>query len=71
VACAALILAAILAALVYGTLVAAQLEYHRIATDHFNDNVVCIEHPTFAIALIELWTQGMVPARAIPPIVTG
>jgi hypothetical protein len=71
VACAAVILAFILAALYYGTMIAAQLEYHRIATTNFADGIVCIEHPTFAIAAIELITQGMVPARAIPPIVTG
>lgn len=71
VACAAVILAFILAALIYGTIVAAQLEYHRVSTNNFDDGVVCIEHPTFAVAYIELMTQGFIPARAIPPIVTG
>lgn len=70
VACAALILGFILAVLYYGTMIAGQLEYHRLFTTNFSDGVVCIEHPTFALALISVITT--VPATTIiPPIVTG
>lgn len=73
VACAALILCFILVALYYGTMLAVQLEYHRTSTDNFADGIVCIEHPTFALALIEplLLAMGGPPALLIPPIVTG
>jgi hypothetical protein len=71
IAAAALILAFIILALIYGTAISAQLLFHRLFTDHFADGKVCIEHATFALALIKLATIGIAPAELIPPIVTG
>lgn len=71
VAAAAIILAFIILALIYGTAISAQLAVHKIATNNFADGEVCIEHPTFALALIKMATFGVAPAELIPPIVTG
>jgi hypothetical protein len=71
VAVAAIILAFIMMTLVWGTVISAQLSFHNSFTDNFSDGSVCIEHPTFAIALVELLTVGQSQARLIPPIVTG
>lgn len=71
VSCAALILAFIILALIYGTAIAAQLEFHERYTDSFADGEVCIEHPTFALALIKIATLSLVPSELIPPVVTG
>ena len=68
---AAIILAFIILALIYGTAIAGQLFYHRHFTDSFADNVVCIEHPTFALAMIKIATLTAAPAELVPPIVTG
>jgi hypothetical protein len=68
---AALILAFIILALIYGTAISAQLFIHRHMTDNFADGTVCIEHATFALGLIKLATLGFAPAELIPPIVTG
>lgn len=71
VAAAAIILAFILLALLYATAISAQLYFHRNHTNNFADGKVCIEHPTFAIALISMATLGYAHAELIPPIVTG
>ena len=70
VAAASLILAFIILALIYGTLISIQLSIHQLAGS-FSDGVVCIEHPTFALALIKLASLTLVPAELVPPIVTG
>lgn len=66
---AALILAFIVLALIYGTAIFAQLFLHRKYTNNFSDGTVCIEHATFALALIKIAMQA--PSELIPPIVTG
>lgn len=71
VAAAALILAFIILTMIYATAISAQLLYHKLATDNFKDGQVCIEHPSFALALIKVASLGSVPAELIPPIVTG
>lgn len=71
VSAAALIFAFILLVLIYSTAISAQLLYHREATDNFADDKVCIEHPTFALALIKIATFTMIPSELVPPIVTG
>jgi hypothetical protein len=70
VAAAALILGFIILALIYGTAIAGQLQIHKWAGS-FSDGRVCIEHPTFALALVKLATLTLVPAELVPPIVTG
>jgi hypothetical protein len=70
VAVAAIILALILLIMVYATAIWSQLIFQRNFTSNFADGEVCIEHPTFALALIKLVTI-VVPAEVIPPIVTG
>jgi hypothetical protein len=57
--------------LIYGTAIAAQLWLHRNLTNTFDDETVCIEHPTFVLALIKIATFTLVPAELIPPIVAG
>ena len=71
VAAAAIILALILLVMIYATAIFGQLVYHKNFTNDFADGLVCIEHPTFALALIKLATIGIAPAELIPPIVTG
>ncbi len=71
VAAAALILAFLMLLLIYGTAISAQLLFQRLFTSNFDDGVVCIEHATFAIAMIQIATLGFVPTALIPPIVTG
>jgi hypothetical protein len=71
IAAAAIILAFIILALIYGTAISGQLFYHRHYTENFADGVVCIEHPSFALGLIKLATIGALPVELIPPIVTG
>jgi hypothetical protein len=68
---AAVILAFIILALIYGVAINVQLSFHRNFTNDFDDNRVCIEHPSFAIPLIRMATLGFAPAELIPPIVTG
>jgi hypothetical protein len=70
-AAAALLLAFIILALIYGTAIAGQLFWHQHSTDNFADGIVCIEHPTFAIAMLEVLTLGFSPFDLVPPIVTG
>ncbi len=67
---AALILAVVILILIYATAIQAQLLVHK-ALGSFNDGTVCIEHPTFALALVKLMTFTYAPAELIPPIVTG
>ena len=71
VAAAALVLGFIILALIYATLIAAQLTFHGIFTSAFDDGLVCIEHPSFALALIKLASLTLVPSELVPPIVTG
>jgi hypothetical protein len=71
VAIAAIILAFIILALIYGTAISGQLFIQKHFTDNFADGIVCIEHATFALALIKLASFGIAPAELIPPIVTG
>jgi len=68
---AAVILAFIILALIYGTAVSGQLSYQVCCTSNLDDGTVCIEHPTFAIALLSFLTLGNNPTVLIPPIVTG
>lgn len=68
---ATIILLFILIALLWGTAISSQLLIHKKFTNNFADGSVCIEHPSFAIALIEIATLGIAPADLIPPIVTG
>lgn len=70
-AAATIILLFILIALLWGTAISAQLWLQKNFTHNFDDGKVCIEHPSFAIALIEIATLGIVPADLTPPIVTG
>jgi hypothetical protein len=70
-AIAALILAFIILALIYGTAISGQLFIHKNFTGNFADGTVCIEHATFALALIKLASYGVAPSELIPPIVTG
>ena len=71
VACAALLVVCILFILYYGTIVSAQLELHRNSTNNFADGLVCIEHPTMAISMIQGLIGGSPLPWIIPPIVTG
>jgi hypothetical protein len=73
IAAAAIILAFIMLALWYATAISAQLHDEVCCTDHLADGFVCIEHPTFAIALvaIALFAVGGINLTLIPPIVTG
>jgi hypothetical protein len=68
---AAIIFAFVLLALIYATAISAQLSFHRSFTNNFADGKVCIEHPTFALALIKLASFTLVPSELVPPIVTG
>ncbi len=68
---ATVVIAWVLIALYYATVVSAQLEWKkRFAPDDFRDGI-CIEHPTFAVALVTLISAGTTPAVLIPPIVTS
>jgi hypothetical protein len=71
IAAATIILLFILIALLWGTAISGQLYLHKNYTNNFADGKVCIEHPSLAIALIEIVTLGVIPAYLIPPIVTG
>ena len=71
IACAALMAAFVVMALYHGTVLSAQLAIHQQTTDNFADGVVCIEHPCFALALIEVLTLTNAPTELVPPIVTG
>jgi hypothetical protein len=71
VAAAALIVALLMALLAWITAVAVQLEFHERFTTNFDDGVVCIEYPAFALMLINLMTAGFAPTYLVPPIVTG
>ncbi len=67
----AIILAFVVLALIYASALSAQFWLHQSFTDHFADGVVCIEHPTFALALIKVATWSLAPAELIPPMVVG
>ena len=69
--CLAAIVAFVIFALYHGLLLSGQLAIHQAATDHFQDEVVCIEHPCFALLLFKMMTLGVAPAELVPPIVTG
>ena len=73
VAIATVILAFIIILLVHGTHLSAQFFYHECCTNNLADGTVCIEHPTFAVALLTiLQSSGGAPtALLIPPTVTG
>jgi hypothetical protein len=71
VAVAAIILALILLIMIYATAIWSQLIFQKNFTSNFDDGKVCIEHPTFALALIKIATLGIAPSELIPPIVTG
>jgi hypothetical protein len=71
VSCAAVILAFIILALIYGTALSLQLAFHDKFLGTFADGEVCIEHASFAIALIKMASMGALPVELIPPIVTG
>lgn len=69
---AAIILGFILWAMIYATAISAQLYFQKTFTNHFADGLVCIEHPTFALALFSAATLGVGSVvNLIPPIVTG
>lgn len=70
VAVAAIIAALLLLLMIYATAIVAEMSFYVCCTDCLADGVICIEHPTFAIALIKLATLGMAPVELIPPIVT-
>lgn len=70
VAVAAIIVALLLLLMIYATAIVTQMSVYVCCTDCLADGVICIEHPTFAIALIKLATMGMAPVELIPPIVT-
>ncbi len=72
-AIAGIILAFILLAMWYATIICAQLAYQICCTNNLADGLVCIEHPTFAIALVSiaLFGVGGLNSVLIPPIVTG
>ncbi|MBI3949511.1 MAG: hypothetical protein HY314_03545 [Acidobacteria bacterium] len=70
VAVAAIILALILLIMIYATAIVAQMSFYVCCTNCLADGMICIEHPTFALALIKLATIGIAPAELIPPIVT-
>lgn len=70
VAVAAIIVALLLLLMIYATAIVAQMSFYVCCTDCLADGVICIEHPSFAIALIKLATMGMAPVELIPPIVT-
>ncbi len=68
---AAILLAFIILVLIYGTAISAQLAWHESFTDSFADGVVCIEHPSFVLAMIKVASMGLVGSELVPPIVTG
>jgi hypothetical protein len=69
---AAIILGVILWVLLYGTALSAQFWLQSQFTNNFADGKVCLEHPTFALALITMATIGFGSfLNLIPPIVTG
>jgi hypothetical protein len=70
---AALILAFVLIALFWAGALAGQLFFYKTFTDALDDGLVCIEHPTFALALIAMLPLpgATVSAAIVPPIVTG
>jgi hypothetical protein len=70
VAAAAIILAFIILMLIYGSAISLQLSISELL-GNFDDGVVYIEHPTFALALLKGLSLGLVPAELMPPIVTG
>ncbi len=71
VGAAAIILAFIILAMYYATVISAQLTVQVCCTNNLADGLVCIEHPTFAIALVSIAIFLGGPAILIPPIVTG
>lgn len=70
-ACAAVVVAFIILALIYGTAIIGQMTVWQAAglLDSNGDGYVCIEHPTFALALIKAALLGAAPAELVPPIV--
>lgn len=71
VACAAVILGLMIIALVWGTAIISQMTVWHTAglLDSNGDGYVCIEHPTFALALLEAALLSVAPAELVPPIV--
>ena len=72
-AAGALMLAFYLLALYYGVVIIAQIFAYRMSDlslgTTFLADGVCIQHPTFALALIKLLTLSLVPSELVPPIV--
>jgi hypothetical protein len=70
---AAIILGMILVVLYWAGAIAAQLFVYKTFTDALADGLVCIEHASFALALLALLPLpgATVAAAMIPPIVTG
>jgi hypothetical protein len=73
VAIATVILAFIIILLIHGTILSAELAYQDCCTNNLADGTVCIEHPTFAVALLTILQagHGAPTALLIPPTVTG
>lgn len=71
VACAVVMLAFMILALIYGTAIVGQMTVWHAAglLDSNGDGYVCIEHPSFALALLKAALLGVAPAELVPPIV--
>jgi hypothetical protein len=67
---AAIILAFVLLALIYGTAIVAGITAAE-ALGALKDGKVTIWHPTFALAAVKLMTIGIAPSELMPPIVLG
>lgn len=71
VACAAVVLGFMILALVHGTAIIGQMTVWQAAgvLDANQDGYVCIEHASFALALVKAATLGVAPAELVPPVV--
>jgi hypothetical protein len=70
---AAVIMAFIIVILIHATVISAQLGFQVCCTNNLADNSVCIEHPTFALAMLTMLQGGMggPTVLLVPPTVTG
>lgn len=72
VAAMAIILAFIIMALLYASLISAQLGFLvQFNSGALSDGEVCIWHPSIALAAIKAASLTLIPAELVPPIVFG
>lgn len=70
VSAAAHVLGFIMMTLLHGQVVSMQIVHHK-ESEGFADGTFCIEHSSFALALLRMASLAVAPAALIPPIVTA